>query len=108
MTLSYVHKDSPLRDGTIKEDVGSPDAVSFLTPTHVFIINAKLYAARDVLAAGFGVFLTDVDVILLQDPRPYFRDVLRTHPDVTMVFQDDTTPVVSESVRSLSFGSASY
>ena len=39
---------------------------------HKVLINSKLYALRDVLRCGLDVFLTDVDTVFLQDPRPYF------------------------------------
>ena len=99
-TVRYWHRDSPLQDGKVSEKVGSPEAGVWNEAQHVYLINAKLYAARDVLAAGFGVFLTDIDVVLLQDPRPYFRGVLDANPDVTMVFQDDTQPQMKLSLNS--------
>lgn len=39
---------------------------------HKFLINAKLYAIRDVLYCGYDVFVTDTDVAFRKDPRPYF------------------------------------
>ena len=38
---------------------------------HKFLINAKLYAIRDVLTCGYDVFVTDTDVAFRKDPRPY-------------------------------------
>lgn len=37
-----------------------------------FLINAKLYALRDVLECGSDAFITDTDIAFRQDPRPYF------------------------------------
>jgi hypothetical protein len=39
---------------------------------HKVLINSKLYGLRDILHCGLDVFLTDVDIVFLKDPRPYF------------------------------------
>lgn len=38
-----------------------------------FLINAKLYALRDVIKCGSDAFITDTDIGFRQDPRPYFN-----------------------------------
>lgn len=85
------HKDAPLRDLLD----GIPTGAKFNSPNHALMINTKLFAMRDVVNAGFGIFLTDVDVVLLADPRLTFRKVFNKHKQVTMIFQDDTTHWVS-------------
>ena len=39
---------------------------------HKFLINAKLYALRDMLECGVDAFITDTDIGFRHDPRPYF------------------------------------
>lgn len=41
---------------------------------HKFLINAKLYALRDVLHCGYDAFVTDTDVGFRSDPRPFLGD----------------------------------
>lgn len=38
-----------------------------------FLINAKLYALRDVMECGLDAFITDTDIGFRQDPRPHFN-----------------------------------
>ncbi len=52
-----------------------------------FLINAKLYALRDVMECGSDVFITDTDIGFRQDPRPYF-DVDGEEGDI--IGQNDT------------------
>jgi hypothetical protein len=56
---------------------------------HKFLINAKLYVLRDVLACGYDAFVTDTDVGFRRDPRG------RMHvpgPRGDVVAQNDTNP----------------
>ena len=57
---------------------------------HKFLINAKLYALRDVLNCGFDAFLTDTDVGFRRDPRPYFD--VGDGPEGDVLAQNDTNP----------------
>ena len=58
--------------------------------THKTLINAKLYAALDTLKCGLGAFVTDVDIVFMQDPFPVFRQILSANRSLEMLFQDDT------------------
>lgn len=57
---------------------------------HKFLINAKLYALRDVLKCGFDAFVTDTDVGFRRDPRPYFD--VGDGPEGDVLAQNDTNP----------------
>lgn len=59
------------------------------TYDHKFLVNAKLYAAMDVLNCGVGAFVTDVDVVFLKDPFPEFRSLFQKKQSLTMIFQDE-------------------
>ena len=52
-----------------------------------FLINAKLYALRDVMECGLDAFITDTDIGFRQDPRPYF-DIDGLEGDI--IGQNDT------------------
>ena len=52
-----------------------------------FLINAKLYALRDVMECGPDAFITDTDIGFRQDPRPYF-DIGGLEGDI--IGQNDT------------------
>jgi hypothetical protein len=51
------------------------------------LLNAKLYAAHDVLRCGFDAFLTDIDVVLMKDPLPLFAATFRENRNLQMLFQ---------------------
>jgi Nucleotide-diphospho-sugar transferase len=55
------------------------------TNMYTVYVNAKLYALRDVLHCGLDVFLTDVDIAFLKDPRPHFvgEDIIAQQNDQT-------------------------
>jgi hypothetical protein len=64
---------------------------------HKFLINAKLYAIRDVLSCGYDVFVTDTDVAFRKDPRPYFTTPSATTTTneeivIQVYAQNDTNP----------------
>jgi len=62
---------------------------------HKFMINAKLYALRDILECHTDAFVTDVDVAFVQDPRPYF-----SAQDDTIFAQNDTSVAYQLSLNS--------
>jgi hypothetical protein len=70
------------------------------TPVHKIMINTKLYAALDALECQLGVFVTDADIVFLEDPMLSFAKVLQEDPRVQMVFQDDTTDQFDLSLNS--------
>ena len=63
------------------------------------MINAKLYALRDILECGFDAFITDTDIGFISDPLPYF-DI--DGPKGHVIAQTDTG---SSSVYSLDINS---
>eukprot|EP00040_Diaphanoeca_grandis_P003509 m.25096 g.25096 ORF g.25096 m.25096 type:complete len:437 (-) comp14875_c0_seq1:223-1533(-) len=75
-------------------------AANWATAPHKIMINTKLYAALDVLQCNFGIFLTDADVVFLEDPFEPFAKVLRENPTVETIFQDDTTNQFDLSLNS--------
>eukprot|EP00546_Thalassionema_frauenfeldii_P015846 CAMPEP_0178915602 /NCGR_PEP_ID=MMETSP0786-20121207/12114_1 /TAXON_ID=186022 /ORGANISM="Thalassionema frauenfeldii, Strain CCMP 1798" /LENGTH=272 /DNA_ID=CAMNT_0020588723 /DNA_START=316 /DNA_END=1131 /DNA_ORIENTATION=+ len=62
---------------------------------HKFMINAKLYALRDILDCHADAFITDVDIAFAQDPRPYFD--LKS---VDVIAQNDTSISYELSINS--------
>jgi Nucleotide-diphospho-sugar transferase len=54
------------------EEVLLNETATWSSDMHKVLINSKLYGLRDVLHCGLDVFLTDVDIVFLKDPRPYF------------------------------------
>ncbi|KAL7525133.1 hypothetical protein ACHAXR_002897 [Thalassiosira sp. AJA248-18] len=65
---------------------------------HKFLINAKLYALRDILECGADAFITDTDIGFRQDPRPYFASI--TGPEGDIVAQNDTNDSYQLSLNS--------
>lgn len=65
------------------------ESEKFGTVAHKVLINAKLYATRDVLACGFASFTTDVDVVFFKDALTYFNSAIERKPSLTMLFQKD-------------------
>ena len=64
---------------------------------HKFLINAKLYALRDILRCGVDAFLTDTDVAFRGDPRPHFAV---PGPRGDVVAQNDTNDNYELSLNS--------
>lgn len=64
---------------------------------HKFLINAKLYALRDLLECGADAFITDTDVAFRKDPRPYFAI---DGPRGDIVAQNDTNNAYELSLNS--------
>jgi hypothetical protein len=62
------------------------ETARWATAMHRVLINAKLYGMREALQCGLDAFLTDVDIVFLQDPRSYFV----TGEDI--IAQNDTNP----------------
>ena len=79
---------------TLKEQFETIDKSfqTWATVAHKFLINAKLYALRDLLECGVDALITDTDIAFRQDPRPYFVGDL--------VFQNDTTDQYELSLNS--------
>ena len=69
------------------QEISLHESASWGSDMHKVLINSKLYALRDSLNCGLDVFLTDVDVAFLKDPRPYFDG------GEDIIAQNDTNPV---------------
>jgi Nucleotide-diphospho-sugar transferase len=68
------------------EETALNESATWGSAMHKVLINSKLYGLRDVLNCGLDVFLTDVDIVFLKDPRSYFvvgEDIIA---------QNDTNP----------------
>jgi hypothetical protein len=87
--LEQMERDEPesYRDYLEKsaQETTLNETASWGSSMHKVLINSKLYGLRDVLNCGLDIFLTDVDVVFLKDPRPYLvgEDIIA---------QDDTNP----------------
>ncbi|CAB9525924.1 Inherit from opiNOG: Nucleotide-diphospho-sugar transferase [Seminavis robusta] len=73
------------------------DTASWGTESHKTLINAKLFALRDILHCGIDTFLTDVDVVFLKDPWPYLEQQEQDHD---IVGQNDTNPTYKLNLNS--------
>jgi hypothetical protein len=47
-------------------------SASWASVSHKVAVNAMLSASRDVLNCDLDTFITDVDVVFMTDPWPYF------------------------------------
>jgi len=81
-TLSSSQSSSSLFDHIEQNVFGWGGGVEYK-----FLINAKLYALRDVIKCGPDAFITDTDIGFRQDPRPYF-DIGGLEGDI--IGQNDT------------------
>ena len=74
--LQQMEQDEPesYKEYLIKtaEEAALNETARWSSGMHKVLINSKLYALREILRCGLDVFLTDVDIVFLHDPRPYF------------------------------------
>jgi len=102
--FSLLNQHEPLALAQL-EDVGMTEqplhhSASWGQTTHKTLINAKLYAALDTLKCGLGAFVTDVDIVFVQDPIPVFGQILSANRSLEMLFQDDTNDFYDLSLNS--------